>query len=141
MKAIRKYGWLILLVIAGVFVYAYREYTRKPADLNDVKAEAIVQAATLVELYEKDEAQANKLYLGKAIDVTGTISDITNQKDTAVNVLLGGKYDMHRVSCLFGVSQLEKIKGAKAGESISLRGICTGYLMDVELNRCVIIKQ
>ena len=141
MKAIRKYGWPLLIIMAGLAAYAYHEYTRKPADLNDVKAEASIQAAALVELYEKDEAGANKLYLGKAIDVTGIIAEINNQKDTSVNVLLGGKDAMHRVSCLLGVNQLEKIRGAKTGEAISLRGICTGYLMDVELNRCVIIKQ
>lgn len=141
MKAIRKYGWILLLVIVGVFVYAYHEYTRKPADLSDVTAEARVQATALADLYEKDEQQANKLYLGKAIDVTGVIAEISNQKDTSVNVLLAGKDEMHRVSCLLNPNQLEKIKKLKAGDAISLRGICTGYLMDVELNRCVIIEQ
>lgn len=141
MKAIRKYGWILLLVIAGVFAYAYHEYTRKPADLSDVTAQAHVQATALADLYEKDEQQANKLYLGKAIEVTGVIAEITNQKDTSVNVLLTGKDEMHRVSCLLNPNQLEKAKKLKAGDAISLRGICTGYLMDVELNRCVIIQQ
>ncbi|MBE7172147.1 MAG: hypothetical protein INR73_16285 [Williamsia sp.] len=141
MKAIRRYWWVLLLVIIGIFAYAYREYNRKPADLNDVQAEASVQASALVALYEKDEEKANKLYLGKAIDVSGTIAEINNQKDTSVNVLLGGKDDMHRVSCLLNPNQLDEIKKVKAGDPISLRGICTGYLMDVELNRCVIVKQ
>ena len=131
----------MLLLIAAVFAYAYHEYTRKPADLSGVRSEASVQATALVDLYEKDEEQANKLYLGKAIDVTGVITAIDNQKDTSVNVLLAGNDEMHRVSCLLNPNQLEKIKKAKSGDAISLRGICTGYLMDVELNRCVIIKQ
>ena len=141
MKAIRRYGWIILLLVAGLFAYAYHEYTRKPADLSDVKSEASIQATALVDLYEKDEQGANKQYLGKAIDVTGLIAEIDNQKDTSVSVLLAGKDEMHRVSCLLNSNQLEKIKKAKTGDLISLRGICTGYLMDVELNRCVIIKQ
>ena len=131
----------MLLLIAGIFAYAYHEYTRRPADLSDVRSEASVQAPALVDLYEKDEQQANKLYLGKAIDVNGVIAAIDNQKDTSVNVLLAGKDEMHRVSCLLNPNQLEKIKKAKPGDAISLRGICTGYLLDVELNRCVIIKQ
>ena len=110
MKAIRKWGWIVLLVIAGVFVYAYHEYTRKPADLGGVAAEARVQATALADLYEKDEQQANKLYLGKAIEVTGVIAEISNQKDTSVNVMLNGKDEMHRVSCLLNPNQLERQK-------------------------------
>ena len=141
MKITKKYGWLIVLVILGVAAYAYREYTRKPADLDTVQAEASVDAAALVQLYEKDEQQANTLYLGKAIDVTGVVSEINNQKDTSVNIMLGNKDDMHRVSCLLNINQVDKVKNIQSGQKISLRGICTGYLLDVELNRCVIINK
>lgn len=140
MKTVKKYRWLILLAMLGVFAYAYREYTRKPADLNSVRSEANVEATALVQIYERDEQQANKLYLGKAIDVTGVVSELNNQKDTSVNVMLGGKDDMHRVSCLLNINQVERSKHVKTGDKISVRGICTGYLLDVELNRCVIIK-
>ena len=97
-------------------------------------------AASLVSLYEKDEQKANKLYLGKPIDVTGTISEITNQHDTLVNVMLGNPEAMHRVSCLLNAKHTDAIKPFKAGDKITVRGICTGYLMDVELNRCVVIR-
>lgn len=141
MKLIKKYGWLIIVLIIGLFAYSYHEYTRKPADLDSVESEASVEALVLVQAYEKNEQQANKLYLGKAIDVTGPVSEVNNQKNTSVNIMLGNKDDMHRVSCLLNIHQLEKIKSITSGDKISVRGICTGYLLDVELNRCVIIKQ
>ena len=140
MKTFKKYSWLIVLAIICIFAYAYHEYTRKPADLNDVRPEASVQAAALVQLYENDEQQANKRYLGKAIDVTGIVSEINNQQDTSMTIMLGKKGDLHRVSCLLSTNQAEQIHTIKTGSMISLRGICTGYLLDVELNRCVIIK-
>ena len=141
MKLKGKYVWLILLiVIIIVGIYAYREYNRKPADLANVASESSTTADSLVMLFEKDEPKANALYLGKPIDVTGIIAEITNQKDTMVNVTLGKKDDMHRVSCLMDVQHINDVKTYKAGDKIILRGICNGYLMDVELNRCVVIK-
>lgn len=138
----RKYIWislLILLLITGA--YAYREYSRKPADLADVQPTARVLADSLVALFETDEPKANTLYLGQAIEVSGIIAEIANQQDTVVNVLLGSKESLHRVSCLISANHIKDVKLFKPGENITLRGICNGYLMDVELNRCVVVKK
>jgi len=141
MKYKKKYGWLILLaivIIAGL--YAYREYNRKPADLSTVDSQIKISADGLVIKFEKDEQKANLLYLGKPIEVTGLIAEINNQQDTLVTIALGKKEDMHKVSCLLDANHTNEIKRYKVGDNIMLRGICNGYLLDVELNRCVIIK-
>jgi len=141
MKYKKKYGWLILLaivIIAGL--YAYREYNRKPADLSTVDSQIKISADSLVIKFEKDEQKANLLYLGKPIEVTGLIAEINNQQDTLVTIALGKKEDMHKVSCLLDANHTNEIKRYKVGDNIMLRGICNGYLLDVELNRCVIIK-
>lgn len=141
MKLKRKYIWLsvsILIIIAGAF--AYNEYNRKPADLSDVKSQLNITADSLVMVFETDEQKANALYLGKPIDITGLIAEINNQQDTLVNVTLGKKNDLHKVSCLINVNHISEIKNYKVGDKIMLRGICNGYLMDVELNRCVVVK-
>jgi hypothetical protein len=140
MKLKRKYilAALVVMLLAGW--YAYREYNRKPADLTSLKPVAGMDAVQLAGLYEADESKADSLYLGKAIDVSGTIADIQNQQDTLINILLGDKDAMHRVSCLMNNAYATEIKKYKPGDALTIRGICTGYLMDVELNRCVIIK-
>lgn len=141
MKLKRKYIWLILLIIIIIAgSYAYHEYNRKPADLSDVKSQSNITSDSLVMVFETDEQKANSLYLGKPIDITGLIAEINNQQDTLVNVTLGKKNDMHKVSCLINVNHINKIKNYKVGDKIMLRGICNGYLMDVELNRCVVVK-
>jgi hypothetical protein len=129
---------LVILLLGGW--YAYREYHRRPADLSSMKPVAGMDAVKLAGLYETDESKANALYLGKAIDVTGMIADIQNQQDTLMNILLGDKDAMHRVSCLMNNAYAAEVKKYKPGDIVTIRGICTGYLMDVELNRCVIIK-
>lgn len=141
MKLRKKHVFIILAIcILGAFFYAYKEYNRKPADLLSVKPIANIDATNLLTIYASDEQKANALYLGKPIDVTGVISEIQNQQDTLVNVMLGKADDMHRVSCLLDQQNLKQIRKYKQGNTITLRGICTGYLMDVELNRCVVIR-
>lgn len=137
----RKHVWVIvaLIILAGIF-YAYKEYFRKPADLLSVNSQASIDANTLITLYEKDEQKANNLFLGKPIDVKGIISEIHNQQDTIMNVMLGKIDEMHRVSCLVNINYVKEMKRYKPGDSITLRGICTGYLIDVELNRCVVVR-
>jgi hypothetical protein len=132
-------GILMLICVPLAFFYAYNEYHRKPADLSSVKPAAVTNAASLVALYENDEQKADGMYLGKVIDITGVISEINNQQDTLVNIMLGKNNNLHRVSCLLNGKYMAKVKNLKRGDSITIRGLCTGYLMDVELNRCVLI--
>ena len=141
MKQKRKYVWLILIalvIIAGL--YAYREYNRKPADLSTVVSQLKITADSLVKKFERDEQKANTLYLGKPIEITGLIAEINSQQDTLVNITLGKKDDMHKVSCLMDPNHSIEIKNYKVGDNIVMRGICNGYLLDVELNRCVVVK-
>ena len=140
MKLKRKYllAALVVLLLAGW--YAYREYNRRPADLTSLKPVDKMDALKLAALYETDESKANTLYLGKAIDVSGTIADIQNQQDTMINILLGDSDAMHKVSCMMNMNYAAEFKNYKPGDAVTIRGICTGYLMDVELNRCVIIN-
>ncbi len=130
---------VVAIVIAAAF--AYFEYNREPADLTSLKAQVTVSAIELVNEYETNEEVANARYLGKTVDVTGIIAEINNQKDTLVNVMLGDAAGLHKISCLLSSTHAATIQSFEINDSITLRGICTGYLMDVELNRCVIIKK
>lgn len=131
---------VVLLVLTGVSVYVFKEYNRRPSDLSGISPEAKVAAAAIVDLYEQDEPKANRQYLGKTIQVNGTIAEINSQQDTLVNVLIGDTNSMHKVSCLLDKQHTAAIKKYNTGQQISIKGICTGYLMDVELNRCVIVE-
>ena len=127
-------------MIAAAAGYGYKEYNRKPTDVAGITPAAKLSADEIVNQYNSDEATANKLYLGKTIQVSGTITEITNQQDTLVNVLMGDTSAMHKVSCLLEPAYIAAIRQYNAGQQIIIKGICTGYLMDVELNRCVIVK-
>lgn len=132
---------IVLLILFGAGVYFYKEYNRKPANISNVAPDASVSASALVEVYESDEAKANQQYLGKTIQVTGAIAEINNQQDTLVTVLIGESNSMHKVSCLLDSRNIALVRNYRVGQQIIIRGVCTGYLMDVEMNRCVIIEK
>jgi hypothetical protein len=130
--------YLFLLVGIAVSIYTYREYNRKPADLLDSKPAFTVAAAELVREFETDEAAANKKYLNKIIQVSGPISSLSSQQDTAIIVAIGD--ENQQVGCVLNKKYAAIIGRYKISSLIKIKGICTGYLMDVELNRCVIVE-
>jgi hypothetical protein len=142
LKNKRLYFFAVVLVtIAVLCIYGYKEFTRKPADLTKSDAVESIAASDLCALYSNYEDSANKKYLGKIIEVTGSIVEIENQQDTLLTILLGDTSQPGKVSCLVDKKQIAAAKNNILGDKIKLKGICTGYLMDVELNRCVIVKK
>ncbi len=141
MTIFKKYTLLgITAIVAIITIYGYSEFNRKPEDLTNVKPQAIVTADSVVAAYENDEVVANKQFLGKTIMVNGMVTEINNQQDTLLNITLGDSNYMHKVSCLLDKQQLDKLKQYSVGKLICIKGICTGFLADVELNRCVIVN-
>ena len=129
---------VIVIILAG---YSYKEYYRKPADITTIEPAAKINVAAIVELYQNDESKANQQYLNKTIQVEGTITQIINQQDTLINVFMGDTNSVNNVSCLLDKKYFNAIKKYTVGQPITIKGICTGFLLDVELNRCVIVQQ
>ena len=136
----RKYVVLFLIIAITVLaIFFYKEFQRKPADLTNTEPALKVSVTTIVELYQNYETKANQQYLNKVIQVSGPIAEIINQQDTFVNIMLGDTISLHKVSCILNKAHLKNVKNYKVGQQINIKGICTGFLIDVELNRCVIV--
>jgi len=131
--------WIATLLLVALGVYGWWQYHRSPGDMAKTSPAMKVSVAYLVAKYVKDEPSANALFLGKLIQVSGTITDIRFERDTLVNLLLGEAGAMHQVSCLMDKQSNPAIRRLAAGKPVIIKGICTGFLMDVELNRCVIV--
>ena len=82
-------AWLSLLIIVTGVVIAYRMYHQPARSVADEKALAL-NAKELAAEYERDETGANKKYLGNALQVSGTVSEVSvNQQNKPVIVLSG----------------------------------------------------
>jgi hypothetical protein len=140
MKTSRYILIVILILVAAGGWYAYQEYNRRPADLTELKADFNLGAAELITAFSNDEGAANKSYLNKNLAVKGVIRSIDKDDKGLNSVLLGTDVDISSVSC-----QMDSVHNAdagrlKVGEEVTMKGVCTGYLTDVILVRCVIEK-
>ncbi len=130
---------LIVLALLGASGAAlgYYLWNKPHRNVEAAKADFSVQAPDLFTQYASDETVANAKYLDKIITVCGEVSDVTSEAGLVKVQLIGGN-EMGGVSC-----ELEPgatFSPAK-GSQVCLKGICTGYLMDVVLNRCVEAEQ
>jgi hypothetical protein len=136
----KKYRFFVLamfLIAVMAGIYEYREYNRGLPDTHHLKPDFKIEASDFVGKFESNEPQANALYTDKAISVHGVISSI-QATDTSATVFLNDGSSVTSVMCQFGKGNNEQISKLKKGEVITIKGICSGYLMDVVMVRCVV---
>lgn len=124
---------LVLVLIGGSVAYYF--FNKKPAQVEDIKSEAIT-ATNLVKAFERDEAAANKQYLNKVMDVSGTVQEISQNQDGQMVVLLASEDPLSGVQC----TMREAIANVKAGDQLKIKGFCNGYVMTVILSDCIQTK-
>lgn len=131
MKKLKITGIIILFTVAAVSFYAWLYIWNKP-QLNVEHSSAVkVTAAALFSEYSSNEKEANAKYIDKVVEVSGVVNSVAKNSEGKTVVLLKTDDLMFGVNCT-----LEQAADIKADESISLKGICTGYLTDVVLIRC-----
>lgn len=124
---------LLLIVVFSIFgsAYAWFFVWNKPKqDVKDAKA-IQVTASQLFGEYNTNEKSANTNYIDKVVAVTGVVGTVSKNAEGKTVVLLKTEDLMFGVNCT-----LEEAADIKAGEQVTLKGICTGYLTDVVLIRC-----
>jgi len=130
---------VLALIIAGGIV-GYRMYNKPHADVNDMEG-IPVTAESLYKAFEANEAQANQTYLSKVVEVSGSVSEV-NQQDTITYVnLTFADAMMGGVQVTIAEAFRKEAATLKAGDQVTLKGFCNGYLTDVIVNNGVIVKK
>jgi len=130
---------LIILLVAVVIggIIGYKQYNKPHRDLMSEKVSAQMTAQELFSAYEEDESQANEQYLDEMVEITGTIERVNIEQEKST-LQLQTEDMMAGIICEFEAGALKNIPAE--GEKITVRGICTGKLMDVVLVRCIIMN-
>lgn len=126
---------LILAVAGGSF--GYYLFNKPHQSIADQDPDYKMESALLISNYEKDETAANQQYLGKVIEVIGTVSEKTIDAKGKINVTLAGP-DLAGIGCVFENTKGNQLASISEGQKIKIKGICTGVLMDVVLVDCVL---
>jgi hypothetical protein len=132
-----KKKWLLILVLVGVIVgvsVAVVMWNKAPDKVESSKGIPLT-ATQLCTEFGADEAAANQKYLNKALEVTGTVSEVSQNQDGIPVVILQGDDPSMNVQC----SMREKDVSVVVGKTITIKGFCSGSTMfDVLLTDCII---
>lgn len=125
---------LVLTAVAGV-AYGWFFYWNKPQQNIKAAASITVSAIELFNLYSTNEQKANQSYIDKIVQVTGEVAAVTKNTEGKTVVLLKTNDPLFGVNCT-----MEEEADMKMGETLTLKGMCTGYLTDVVIIRCYKVK-
>lgn len=128
---------LAIIFVSGAF-FAVNLYNKGHDDLSEISPEISLSATQLFDDYSQNEATANQKYLDKIIEIDGRVSKVEKDEKGDTQLYLESNDPMFGIIC-------NMVPGFQStdinrGDPLVIRGICSGYLMDVALNRCVLIK-
>ena len=134
--------WMIILsaiIVGGGIIYKIWNTPFPTLSAKAVK----VTAKQLFKDFESNEQSAQLKYVpekldSKTLEVSGEIKDTGRNADGEIFYLLDSGDQLFGVKCI--MDKENQITGGKMGSNVTIRGFCTGYNMDVVLNRCQVIK-
>lgn len=147
-------GWLrkiVLLLIGPLIVWSsfmlISSYLENQKFGNE-KADYTINANELIKEFITSDSAANAKYRERIISVTGSISTIETPNDSTVNIkfidTLTGSYAIFP----FVNESLEDVKKLKEGDSVSIKGSCSGGVYSqilgtefITFKRCVLNKK
>ena len=118
---------LIAAIAFGIYYYVFVYSSQHRRQIQSEIGIAIT-ADSLVAKYQADENLANSIYLNKAVVVTGNLLSIDKNQEGKTTLVIGRSDSFSNVSITMS-SNLPIAQ--KVGESITIKGLCTGALSDV----------
>jgi hypothetical protein len=128
---------VIALITAIAFSAYYYIFIYSSNNHRQVQSETAIAITSdsLVAKYQADEKLANSLYLNKAVAVTGNLLSIDKNQEGKTTLVIGRSDSFSNVSVtMISTAPITQ----KVGESITIKGLCTGALSDVVITDGVV---
>ena len=134
---------VLFVIVIGACVGAFVAYKMWNKPFDDVtEMDGIkVNADVLYKAFETNEQTANTTYVGKVVEVSGTVGDIETSDSIARVILTFPDAMMGAVRVTLDTRHLADAKAVKTGDQATFKGFCNGFLMDVEVNDGVLMKK
>lgn len=140
-KWLKVFLWVLLVGLLGFGIMKGYVYYLKNKPHRDVSRERAIPltAEQLFQAFKTDEAQGYRLYRDSAVQVTGEVEQVTANQNNQKVVYLKTSDPFVVINCTFK----EDPGAIQKGDTITFRGICTGYLADanVIVNEGVLISK
>jgi hypothetical protein len=143
LKKRQFFWWGIPLCLLLVAAWGYHLYNNPHRSAGSENATIIIDADSLYAAYQNDEHRADSQYLGKVIEVKGHIAEIQVNGQSEVWILSAqpgkaGQTGAGGINCHLFAPEKGTSRQYRNGDLVSIKGRCTGFLMDVNLADCVI---
>jgi DNA/RNA endonuclease YhcR with UshA esterase domain len=129
---------ILVLGMLGAFV-AYKMYSKPHVNVAEASTDISISAEKILADFSADEITANSKYLEKIIEVKGVVSELNIEKEKGI-ITLKTMDDFGSVLCHLSEEATKEMSVLIEGQTITVKGICTGYLMDVILIKSEIIN-
>ncbi len=118
-----------ILILAGIgaAIYWYIA-TEKFADTKDREAAFTVNAIDFIREFRKDDSVSNKKYREKIITVNGRVSELESPDSATVNIKFIDTTTGDYTIFAFQEQYLSEAKSVKVGDSVSVKGSCSGSI-------------
>ena len=126
-----------ILIVAGAAI-GYYMYNKPRTGVAGLEPAHNVHAKEIFDEFQSDENAANAKYLGKVVEVSGTVQAFEEDQNGNFSVAMETGSDMGVVSCQF--DKREDKPTLAAGATVRIKGYCSGLLLDVVLVDCEIVK-
>jgi hypothetical protein len=130
--------FIALIVVLSVISAGVYLFYKGPVDTGNIKPDFTVAAVDLQREFSENESAASEKYINKIIEVKGIIASVDKAEGNNINISLRTGDETSSVICT--VTGLKGREDLQQGNEITVRGVCSGFLMDVLLNNCSIIQ-
>lgn len=131
---------LLALLLAAALggAYFYKQLNKPHLDVTQAATDVKLTATELYNQFSTDETAANTKYLEKVVLVCGKVTNTSTTDAGAISIQLDAGSEMGGVVCELDPLTKHPKTTFTPGEEICLKGLCSGYLSDVVINRCVL---
>jgi len=126
---------LVLIIISLFFIINL--YNKPFIDIKKSNPELEVTAQEILDDYLADEYSANEKYVDNLIQIKGEVAEISFDKGISI-ITLKDRSGFSSIIChMLPEANLNVLK-LKKGNQITIKGVCTGYLFDIMMVRCIL---
>ncbi len=124
----------IILTVISCFIIigsvaAWYLWNKPHLNVQDTTATTTITALALYDSFLKDPSSSKIKYIIKVIKVSGEVKEVSSNQQNQMVVLLKTTMPDASINC----TMEENATNIKPGNTINIKGVCNGYLGDMEI--------
>lgn len=127
----------VILLTSIIFIIIYYKPHRSVRGEDPAYTMTVQQ---LVNAFSQSETRADSMYAGRILELEGRLKEMILNDSTLI-LLLGDSTQMTGVSCYLNKDQKQKYTSIRRGETVKVKGICNGMLLDIVMDKCILLPE